>query len=138
MISLESYIGRKSCWQTPLLLPWFCILMSLDPGCTKYLYNLDCVSAFFVFMTKMPVFCIVYGCDNNKWSAPEKTSFYRLPLNKPSVLKQVRILFNIVHIYISNHLVSGWIIYCRTTLHYMIITLMSAVIILPSRILSPA
>ena len=44
----------------------------------------------------MPVFCIAYGCDNDKRSAPEKTSFHRLPLNKPSLLKQVRILVNVV------------------------------------------
>ena len=54
---------------------------------------LYCVSAFFVFVTKMLVFCIVYGCDNDKQSAPERTIFHRLPLNMPSLLKQVRLLF---------------------------------------------
>ena len=68
---------------------------------------LYCVSAFFMFMAKMLVFCIAYGCDNDKQSAPEKTSFHRLPLKKPSLLKQVRILFNIKHTYTSNHLNSG-------------------------------
>ena len=68
---------------------------------------LYCVRTFFVFVAKMPVFCIAYSCDNDKRSAPEKTSFHRLPLNKPSLLKQVRILFNIEHIYTSNHLDSG-------------------------------
>ena len=60
-----------------------------------------------MFMVKMLVFCVTYGCDNDKQSAPEKTSFHRLSLNKPSLLKQVRVLFNIEHIYTSNHLDSG-------------------------------
>ena len=53
---------------------------------------------------KMPVFCIANGCDNDKRSAPEGTSFHCLLLNKPSLLKQMRILFNTVHIYMGNHL----------------------------------
>ena len=67
---------------------------------------LYCVSAFFAFVVKMPVVCIVYGCDNDKRSAPEKTSFHLLPLNKPSLLKQVRILLNIVHIYCTRVITS--------------------------------
>jgi len=49
---------------------------------------------------KMPVFCIAYGCDNDKQSAPEGTSFHRLPLKKLSLLKQVRIvlILNIVYV----------------------------------------
>ena len=64
---------------------------------------LYCVSAFFVFVTKLLVLCIVYGCDNDKQSASEGTSFHNLLLNKPSLLKQVRNLFNTVHIYTGNH-----------------------------------
>ena len=47
---------------------------------------------------KMPVFCITYGCDNDKRSAPEGTSFHRLPLNKSSLLKQVKFFLNRVYI----------------------------------------
>ena len=46
----------------------------------------------------MPVFCIAYGCDNDKRSAPKGTSFHRLPLNKSSLLKQVRIFLNRLYI----------------------------------------
>ena len=60
-----------------------------------------------MFVMKMLVFCIVYGCDNDKLSSPEKTRFHCLPFNKPSLLKQVKILLNIVHIHMSNHLDSG-------------------------------
>ena len=47
----------------------------------------------------MPVFCIVYGCDNDKQSAPKGTSFHHLPLNKP-LLKQVRIVLNLTGVLI--------------------------------------
>ena len=46
----------------------------------------------------MPVFCIAYGCDNDKQSAPEGTNFHRLPLNNSSLLKQLRIFLNPVYI----------------------------------------
>ena len=45
----------------------------------------------FLVPAKMPVFCIAFGCNYDKRNAPEGTSFHRLPLNKPSLLKQVRI-----------------------------------------------
>ena len=44
----------------------------------------------FLVPVKMPVFCIAFGCNNDKRNAPEGTSFHRLLLNKPSLLKQVR------------------------------------------------
>ena len=47
---------------------------------------------------KIPVFCITYGCDNDKQSAPEGTSFHCLLLNKISLLKQVRIFLNCVYV----------------------------------------
>ena len=45
---------------------------------------------FCTFVT-MPVYCIAYGCDNDQCNAPSTVSFHRLPLKKPSLLKQVRI-----------------------------------------------
>ena len=48
----------------------------------------------FLIPAKMPVFCIAFGCNNNKRNAAEGTSFHCLPLNKPSLLKQVRNFVN--------------------------------------------
>ena len=44
----------------------------------------------FLAPAKMHVFCIAFGCNNDKRNALEGTSFHRLLLNKPSLLKQVR------------------------------------------------
>ena len=40
---------------------------------------------------RMPVYCIAYGCDNDQHNTSPTVSFHRLPLKKPSLLKQVRI-----------------------------------------------
>ena len=46
----------------------------------------------FLFCTfaRMPVYYIAYGCDNDQRNASLGVSFHRLPLKKPSLLKQVR------------------------------------------------
>ena len=38
---------------------------------------------------RMPVCCIAYGYDNDQRNASPIVSFHRLPLKKPSLLKQV-------------------------------------------------
>ena len=46
------------------------------------------VSFAFRPFVRMPVYCIAYDCDNTQRNAPG-VSFHRLPLKKPSLLKQV-------------------------------------------------
>ena len=45
----------------------------------------------FCTFVRMPLYCIAYGCDNDQRNASQTVSFHRLPLKKPSLLKQVRI-----------------------------------------------
>ena len=45
----------------------------------------------FLVPAKMPVFSIAFRCNYDKRNTPEGTSFHRLPLNKPSLFKQVKI-----------------------------------------------
>ena len=54
----------------------------------------------------MLVLRIAYGFDNDKQSAPPKGQVFIInqPLNKPSLLKQVRILILYIRIYMGNHL----------------------------------
>ena len=77
--------------------------MSLDPAYAQIVIHviLYCVSAFFVFVTKMPVFALHTAVI---MISKSPLSFHHLLLNKPSLLKQVRILFNSVHIYMGYHL----------------------------------
>ena len=49
------------------------------------------VTVLLCTFARMPVYCIVYGCDNDQRNALPTVSFHRLPLKKPSLLKQVRI-----------------------------------------------
>ena len=43
---------------------------------------------FIGVLTKMPVFGIGFGCNNDKQNTLEEISFQRLPLKKPSFLNQ--------------------------------------------------
>ena len=42
---------------------------------------------------EMP-YCIAFGCDNDTHSSTSGVSFHRLPLSKPSLLKQVINVYN--------------------------------------------
>ena len=73
----------------PLLSPSFFVVQCywLQDALSIFI-NLYCVSTLLMFIAKIPVFGMAYVCDNNKQSAPEKTSFHRLPINKSSLLKR--------------------------------------------------
>ena len=62
--------------------------------CFSSLKSFVLLALLFLVPAKMPVFCIAFGCNYNKRNALEGTSFHRLPLSKPSLLKQVKNFFN--------------------------------------------
>jgi len=66
----------------------FAVATSLDPAVARVLYISTRKNSFCSFV-RMPVYCIAYGCDNDQRNASLGVSFHRLPLKKPSLLKQV-------------------------------------------------
>ena len=45
----------------------------------------------FCTFVRIPVYCFVYGCDNDQHNALLTVRFHRLKLKRPLLLKQVRI-----------------------------------------------